>query len=62
MESDEEVSRQLVSVGWKVAIVWECALRKPDQIPVAAENVFSWLKSEKSLLELGAENRTSPNA
>jgi DNA mismatch endonuclease (patch repair protein) len=29
---DRAVSRQLRQRGWKVVIVWECELRKPDAV------------------------------
>ena len=54
MQRDKDVRHHLASNGWRVAIVWECALRKSDLVPAAAETVIQWLNSEESLLELGA--------
>lgn len=54
VERDQHVKRQLTSNGWRVAIVWECALRKPDLVPAVAESIAIWLSSEEALFELGA--------
>ena len=54
VQRDKDVRRYLASNAWRVAIVWECALRKPDLVPTAAETVIQWLNSERSLLELSA--------
>ncbi len=51
---DRGVRQALVSSSWRVATVWECALRKPDLVPVALESIVCWLNSEEALLELGA--------
>ena len=53
VERDKEVRQQLASNGWRVAIVWECALRKPGLAPAAAESVRDWLNSEHPFLEVG---------
>ncbi len=50
---DRDVRRILVSRGWRVATVWECALRNPDLVTVTIESVVSWLNSEQVLLDLG---------
>ncbi len=52
-QRDKEVRHHLASNGWRVATVWECALRKADLVPAAAETVIQWLNSEESLLEIG---------
>lgn len=51
---DRNVRCRLLSNGWRVAVVWECALRKRDFVPAASESVIAWLHSEEELLELGA--------
>ena len=52
VERDADVLSQLASNGWRVAIVWECALRKPDLVPSATQAVKEWLNSEDTFLEL----------
>ena len=51
---DKDVRQVLASSGWRVATVWECALRKPGLVPVAIDSILNWLNSEETLLELGA--------
>ena len=53
VKRDEAVQRQLLSSGWRVAIVWECALRKPDSIATAVESVTRWLNSNDPLFVFG---------
>lgn len=40
--------------GWRVATIWECALRKPHMVNKAAGLVGNWLLSEEVCLEIGA--------
>ena len=54
VQRDKEVRQRLASNGWRVAVVWECALRKPRLVPAATESVIDWLNSEEALLELDA--------
>ena len=52
VERDKVVKEALLSLGWRIAIIWECALRKPHQPQAAADLVCAWLKTDKQLLEL----------
>ena len=46
VERDHRNREQLISAGWRVAIVWECGLRKrPDRI---IADVAYWLKNDDS--------------
>lgn len=56
---DSDVRAALLEAGWRVATIWECALRKPEQIAVAADQLSTWLLSETETLELG-ECEVSP--
>ncbi|TAT84814.1 DNA mismatch endonuclease Vsr [Rhizobium ruizarguesonis] len=40
---DARVKSALLQAGWRVATVWECALRKPGQITFTASLVANWL-------------------
>ncbi|MGE0256842.1 MAG: very short patch repair endonuclease [Alphaproteobacteria bacterium] len=42
---DGAVRAILLHTGWRVATVWECALRKPQQTRVAADLLTAWLRS-----------------
>ena len=50
---DRKVQTQLLETGWRVATVWECALRKPDQERIASGLVTAWLRGGPDTLELG---------
>jgi DNA mismatch endonuclease, patch repair protein len=50
---DSAVRTTLLADGWRVATVWECALRKPDQVELAAERLAAWLVGKATQLELG---------
>lgn len=49
---DDVVRAALLEAGWRVATVWECALRKPYQVTTAAELLIEWLRSGGTLLEM----------
>lgn len=56
---DRKVRSRLVEAGWRVAIVWECALRTVDQIEVATAIIAAWLSSNDLHREI-AEDDTRP--
>nr|WP_246273071.1 very short patch repair endonuclease [Oricola thermophila] len=50
---DEAVHRKLLEDGWRVATIWECSLRKPDQVRTTTEILSNWLQSHKLEIEIG---------
>ncbi|WP_281069269.1 very short patch repair endonuclease [Rhizobium leguminosarum] len=50
---DGAVVEALLDRRWRVATVWECALRKPDTIQVTVDSVCKWLLSDSRRLEVG---------
>ncbi|MHA3980889.1 very short patch repair endonuclease [Halovulum sp. GXIMD14794] len=50
---DTAVRGRLLEEGWRVATVWECALRKPDQVVASVESLSEWLRSEEVQIEIG---------
>ncbi|MBY3441612.1 DNA mismatch endonuclease Vsr [Rhizobium laguerreae] len=62
VERDGRVRDALNGAGWRVATVWECALRKPQDAVVAAEVVAEWLSSEFVTLEIGSGDLGSDRA
>jgi DNA mismatch endonuclease (patch repair protein) len=42
---DERIKAELLKSGWRVATVWECALRKPGSSRSVALKVGEWLLS-----------------
>lgn len=53
---DETVLRKLLEDGWRVTTVWECALRKSDQVNATADLLSAWLRSNKLQLQIGDED------
>lgn len=53
-ERDAAQQEMLAEVGWRVALVWECALmgRSLLHIGVVGERCAKWLQSDEALLEL----------
>lgn len=45
----------LLSLGWRVATVWECALRTPALADAAVDATSSWLVSGELQLEIGQQ-------
>jgi DNA mismatch endonuclease (patch repair protein) len=43
------------TAGWRVALVWECTLRKSNKVQNVAEIVVAWLTSATPILEVGSE-------
>jgi len=56
---DAAVRGRLLEEGWRVATVWECALRKPDQIVASVNSLSEWLQSEDDRIEIGAKEAQS---
>jgi DNA mismatch endonuclease (patch repair protein) len=50
---DDAVRGKLLEDRWRVATVWACALRKPDQVNVSADLLSAWLRSDERQLQIG---------
>jgi DNA mismatch endonuclease, patch repair protein len=57
--NDESARIALTGAGWRVAVIWECALRQKSEIQIAAEisRISAWLQSRRILLELREHRR-----
>lgn len=55
---DSVVRGALLDEGWRVATIWECALRKPELVSVSTDRLSEWLLTVGAKLELG-ENEAS---
>lgn len=67
IERDRRAVERLTKQGWRVAVVWECALRRHREAEVA-DLVADWLKSDREGLEVpeplpdaAAEPRLDPS-
>jgi DNA mismatch endonuclease (patch repair protein) len=49
---DREVQELLTKQGWRVATVWECALKRQDHVTAAADLLASWLPSSSPTIEI----------
>src|SRR5690606_11797375 len=52
---DKAVRAALREEGWRVATIWECAPRKPEQVAVAADLLSTWLRAGTDTLEIGEQ-------
>jgi DNA mismatch endonuclease (patch repair protein) len=50
---DRSVHDQLLDAGWRVATVWECALRRPEETVLAANLLAAWLRSSAAEIQIG---------
>ena len=50
---DRDVQTTLMEAGWRVATVWECALRKQDQVAASVDALSAWLNSNDQRIEIG---------
>ena len=50
---DGTIQGQLLEAGWRVATVWECSLRKTDQLVETVELIAAWLLSNGRQIEVG---------
>lgn len=52
---DSAVRQNLLENGWRVATVWECALRTGG-VETATDSLSAWLESGRMQIELGEAN------
>ena len=50
---DRAVRRMPLEEGWRIAIMWECALRKEKQVYAATEMLSAWLVNGCDTLVIG---------
>lgn len=56
IDRDARARDALLRSDWRVATIWECGLRKAQDVSAAAEIVARWLPSELNTLEIGSED------
>lgn len=54
---DKAVLGKLLEGGWRVATVWECALRRPDKVSNTTDALSTWLRSSCRQIRIGEECR-----
>jgi DNA mismatch endonuclease (patch repair protein) len=50
---DSAVRKKLLEDGWRVATVWECALRKTGQVSATTDRLAAWLFVGPVSMEIG---------
>ena len=53
---DREVRELLAKEGWRVATVWECSLRRPEQVATTVDLLAAWLPTDTPMIEIGETN------
>ena len=53
---DAAIRDELIEAGWRVATVWECSLRKTDQLAATVGLLRTWLLSDNGQLEIGEKD------
>lgn len=53
---DSAVRATLIEAGWRMATVWECALRKQEQVEATTDRLDAWLHSEVAEIEIGGKS------
>lgn len=53
---DKAVEAALLKEQWRVATVWECALRKPNAIESTANLLAAWLLGNASQITIGEKD------
>lgn len=51
---DQRVREALLANGWRVAVVWGCALRKPEDVSAAGDMLAAWLRGVGQESEIGS--------
>ncbi len=59
---DFETAAELEKIGWRVAIVWECAIRGSKKIEreTVIDSLSQWLSSDKKSFEIRGVDSCSP--
>lgn len=52
----KNVAAELSREGWRIATVWECALRKPTNVIAAVDLLELWLADGGQVIEVGEES------
>lgn len=56
---DDAVRAQLLETGWRVATIWECALRKSRHVAAAVDLLSDWLDGGGAEIEIGETDLVS---
>lgn len=51
-ERDQKNIQQLVDLGWRVLVIWECATKNDSLLSKLADEIVTWLLSEEITAEI----------
>lgn len=57
---DTTVRSELLAAGWRVATIWECALRSETGVTAVRDTVSRWLQGGGRELEMGEKDIGAP--
>lgn len=61
IERDRKNTQKLLDEGWRVLLVWECAVKgKADKLPITADLVEKWILSDESSSSIRASKEDMP--
>lgn len=52
LERDAKKISELTGSGWRVAVIWQCALEKPSTLSNTMKRLEDWLTSEETSYEI----------
>ena len=52
LERDARKITELINLGWRVAVVWQCVLEKSETLSTTMSTLETWIISEKSRCEI----------
>jgi DNA mismatch endonuclease (patch repair protein) len=55
VERDKNVVESLLAMGWRVLIVWECAIRNKETLFVLQDNLSYWIRGSDSFGEISGD-------
>jgi DNA mismatch endonuclease (patch repair protein) len=52
VERDARAIEALRALGWRVLVVWECAIRDKETLSILPETLADWIRSDAPLGEV----------
>ncbi len=57
MERDKEKTEALLASGWRVAVIWQCAMHSEESLSRAMDVLTTWTMSDHRWIEIPARAR-----
>ena len=61
LERDARKISELIQLGWRVAVVWQCVLEKPEIFSYIMNNLERWIISNNTYFEIPNRIETTQN-